>query len=357
MDSDAEIELPPAGVASLLLWGIAWPFLTFSIGLSGVLVPRYRGGVFPEMARMLLGGRALALFLPAILFAWYGLVSVQCGAVTPTRRRRLERALWVGSTTGAGFTLVLLFGYPPIVGAAMGTGLVTLGPPCYRSLATPPKDLKPTKSADLLRRCAIVVVAGLLASLWVQDASVMALFLMVPFLCAPGLLSVTCWAVLRRLQHECPPPAGHSKLGPIAMAAAILAHWAWAIQWALIDYAALEKHEPGDCYVANAAAHGYPWLVGSTPFRGQLGAPPVNQQLRTLKAGEIALRTIAPRFHRAIRVAYDAVGPPIAARVSGPFRASLAYATLLPIAAATRMTLIACVPNARERIDALYGGR
>jgi hypothetical protein len=95
------------------------------------------------------------------------------------------------------------------------------------------------------------------------------------------------------------------------------ASWFVAIRRARELYASLPA-EPGDgCYVATAAARGHRWLVGDA-------------QLATFKTAEHALQARLPRLHRALRAAYDRLGPPVARRVVSPWLADLAYLSLKP---------------------------
>ena len=102
--------------------------------------------------------------------------------------------------------------------------------------------------------------------------------------------------------------------------------WIVAIQNAISAYDKLPKTNPPGCYICTAAQHGHAFLVRSESLNGIR----VNTQLRTLKAGEIALRTILPRLHAMSRYVYDRLGPPLARRITNPWLADAAYLGLKP---------------------------
>ena len=77
-------------------------------------------------------------------------------------------------------------------------------------------------------------------------------------------------------------------------------------------YSKLPLEDPSGCYIATAAARGHPAIVKSWPVQLAGGKIlQVNRQLAILKAGELALRALAPRLHCALRWIYDFVGPMI----------------------------------------------
>ncbi len=80
----------------------------------------------------------------------------------------------------------------------------------------------------------------------------------------------------------------------------------------------------------------------------------MNGQLQYLKLAEIALRTLAPRLHRACRGVYDIFGPAFAREIKSPFMADLAYLTLKPVEWAARAALGAIVPDADALARRLY---
>ncbi|MCO5166057.1 MAG: PHD finger domain-containing protein [Planctomycetes bacterium] len=119
-------------------------------------------------------------------------------------------------------------------------------------------------------------------------------------------------------------------------------------------WAALPTEDP-NCFVATAAARGHPRLTGAAPVRLAHGRVlPVTRQLRALKAFELALAALLPRGHRALRWAYDRLGPPVARRLS-PATATLAWVLLLPAQAAAEVALRLLFRDATRLIDRTYG--
>ena len=97
------------------------------------------------------------------------------------------------------------------------------------------------------------------------------------------------------------------------------------------EYSKLPLEPPEGCYIATAAAKGYPAIVGSQKLPAAAGEPVwVNSQLTTFKIAELALRSVWPRAHRALRFFYNRIGPCLAARLGTPVAATLAYMTLKP---------------------------
>ncbi|MEM9588668.1 MAG: DUF6688 family protein, partial [Planctomycetota bacterium] len=109
--------------------------------------------------------------------------------------------------------------------------------------------------------------------------------------------------------------------------AGYLAACRYAIWMSLYQYEKLPKTPPSNCYVATAATQGHPRLVGSCQ---NCSGFPANDQLRTLKAFELAIRAVSPACHRVLRSWYDRVGPPVARRITNPWLADLCYVSLKP---------------------------
>ena len=123
--------------------------------------------------------------------------------------------------------------------------------------------------------------------------------------------------------------------------------WRGAYALALAEYAKLPTEPPPDCYVCTAAARGHRRWVGADA-RG------CNDQMRHLKAAELALMALAPRLHRRLRRVYDAWGPSLARRLRRPLVADLAYALLKPLEWACREILRLAVEGADARARRLY---
>ncbi len=128
----------------------------------------------------------------------------------------------------------------------------------------------------------------------------------------------------------------------------------WAVLQALHEYAKLPTAPPPGCYVATAAAKGHRHFVGAEVFSTGEKELIVNQQLRTLKAGEIALRTCLPRLHRAIRNVYDVAGPTVARRLNTPLKADIAFLLLKPPEFMVAVTLRCMGPKTVAAMNQLY---
>jgi hypothetical protein len=120
-------------------------------------------------------------------------------------------------------------------------------------------------------------------------------------------------------------------------------------------YAQLPTENPGNCYIASAAAYGHPALVGSEPVATTDGGTVrVNQQLRVLKATELAMFVIAPPLHRLSRRIYNCLGPVAAHRLTNPHLADLAYLVLKPAEWASCAVLKRILGIRQDLIDALF---
>jgi hypothetical protein len=127
---------------------------------------------------------------------------------------------------------------------------------------------------------------------------------------------------------------------PAARPFTVMAGWfAWLFSFcgsalatattAMHYYRSLPTSQPSHCYIASMAARGHPRFVRAQCIRcadGQIYA--VNDQLRVLKAGEVVIKALWPRGHAVMRRVYDAVGPRLAARVTNPYAADVAYLLL-----------------------------
>jgi hypothetical protein len=83
----------------------------------------------------------------------------------------------------------------------------------------------------------------------------------------------------------------------------------------------------------------------------------VNDQLRRLKVGELALAAIAPRLHATLRKVYDRVGPVLASALVTPILADAAYVLLKPAEWSTAFVLRRLLRNFDALAASLYLGR
>ena len=124
--------------------------------------------------------------------------------------------------------------------------------------------------------------------------------------------------------------------------AGLLAAWRWAIVLSLAEYAKLPVTAPETCYIASTAAKGHPRVVHSRPVQVHNGGGTrVNDQLATLKAGELAIRALMPGCHRRIRQVYDWLGPVIARRLQRYGMVEAGYYGLKPAEWLVSLALLA----------------
>lgn len=143
-------------------------------------------------------------------------------------------------------------------------------------------------------------------------------------------------------------------LGITTWAAGFMAAWRLAYHEALDHYSHLPTSPP-TCYIATAAARGHRHFVGAQERFAEDGTPRVvNRQLARLKAAEIALVVWSPGLHRAARVVYDRVGPPIARRLKNRWLADAAYLSLKPAEWCATWILRRAVPDIDARAARLF---
>jgi hypothetical protein len=141
------------------------------------------------------------------------------------------------------------------------------------------------------------------------------------------IMGVTGFRLLKHYETKFTLPRG---LGILAWMGGFTAAWSIAIPRMFQLYAQLPP-QPPDCYIATAAANGHARFVGSREVTLASGTRMrVNAQLQRLKCAELALKAVAPRLHVLLRKMYDALGRPIARRMTNPFVADVAYLLLKP---------------------------
>ncbi|MDH3716624.1 MAG: hypothetical protein OES79_00760 [Planctomycetota bacterium] len=140
----------------------------------------------------------------------------------------------------------------------------------------------------------------------------------------------------------------------ISWFSAHLAAWRWGLRLAMIEYAKLPTEPPSGCYVVTAASRGHGWWVGTGQQPLAAGRRRVNNQMRYLKAAELALAEASPRWHRRVRTFYDRVGPRWASRLHDPLAADAAYTMLKPAEWLARLLLTALVPDFDRLARGLY---
>jgi len=124
--------------------------------------------------------------------------------------------------------------------------------------------------------------------------------------------------------------------------------WIAAVIWSRRVYAALPNQAPG-CFVVTAAAQGHVAVVGARLPVEHCGEERLaTRQLHTLWRFEALWARRAPQGHAAFRRLYNQVGPRMAARITTPFRADLAYLALKPVEVLARVVLKNVQPRQGE---------
>ncbi len=99
------------------------------------------------------------------------------------------------------------------------------------------------------------------------------------------------------------------------------------------------------CFIATAAARGHPRVVKATRVRIDGHPILINDQLRYLICAELALRHRRPAVQRALRAAYNRIGPRLATRIADPLAADFAYLLLKPLEYLARVYLASACPG------------
>ncbi|MEX0774939.1 MAG: DUF6688 family protein [Phycisphaeraceae bacterium] len=177
------------------------------------------------------------------------------------------------------------------------------------------------------------------------------------------LITAPCWTLtafallLVRLRHT--PITGRRRwwVWPLWLSG-WGASWAAGVHLALIEYAKLPLTPPQDCYVCTAAAHGHGRVVRAHEVSLSHGTSSrVNDQMRRLKAAELALAVVAPRAQRFCRRIYDRLGPRLARRLRHPLLADAAYLALKPLEWLAMALLRLVLPRADRQVARLYRNR
>jgi hypothetical protein len=175
-----------------------------------------------------------------------------------------------------------------------------------------------------------------------------------PALALPAYLymSIRAW---RLADPQAKRPTMMAFLPPLAWLAAMAVAWRTALHETIRAYSALPPTRPTGCYICTAAANGHRRLVGSRPLWLRGGSRMlVNDQLCNLKLAELALAAILPRFHRLSRRVYNHYGPILAAKISHPLLADLAYLSLKPFEWLAIAALRLLMKNPTDTARTLY---
>ncbi len=346
--------------------GIILPIICFALTWNGPIDPPvWQSGSWNDYAHLMLWGRATVYFFPLLIY------SMICFGLIVYRVKRAVDSFFVRAGVYTGVLLALhyvfLFSAAPdkrsgligsIVGFGMFLGLAAViailgvgGVSLIVGMA--PWKLRAKRSqltwSVVVMLLLIVIGAAINDPTGELSSTVIALPLLplaATLLVAP-FLTLFAFAFVAAALLQLHWPRGQFRLGQMLFAIGWLGYYLGAcrqaVQVALAEYAKLPTEPPSGCYVATAAARGHPKFVGAKQIAASSGGKMlVNRQLQVLKAGELAIRAVCPRLHRAMRLVYDIAGPRLASCLRHPLLADAAYLSLKPAEWATRVAL-ACL--------------
>lgn len=209
----------------------------------------------------------------------------------------------------------------------------------------------PSLARTVLMAIWVVSYLGLIVAI---GESLVLLFIL-PIICAPVWAVLTYTVVSIRILFWYPEARRFNLLQLLSFATWMMTFMGLcrvSVLLSLNAYLKLPTQNPNDCYVASAAAFGHRAFVGTQ--RNTATSFPVNEQLRVLKAFEILLWTLFPKFHRELRWAYDRIGPIVARQLRSRFLADLAYCSLKPAEWFARVTLYLVLRDQRGVVARLY---
>ncbi len=354
----------------LVVLGVAWPLIPFSIVEADPhLFVEWQSGHWSDRIGLLLGGPAARPFYPLLILAAVAMIVLISSPRESGRRFWVQLGLALGVVLGTQFTLIFAVAIgegelTPIMVAVVGL----IGAAVVIALlgALLPRRRKPRTWKLGVKGWSIIAgVAGFLLLLYIALVFINRDLIALPgavFLFAligsPWLFAVAYGFALARCLRS--GGVARFNLGALLGLGAVIAGYiaAWSAAWALAlrEYQQLPTTSPS-CYIATAAARGHRLLTGATPLPLPDGSTlPLTRQLQTFKAGELAIRAASPALHRQMRRVYDVLGPQVAARLTSPWRADVAYLLLSPIACLTRGMLRLLAPREAQQIHRLYRG-
>jgi hypothetical protein len=312
--------------------GVLLPLACFAFSFTGEGIEvRWQSGRWSDYARLLLHGPVTWPFFP--LLGW-SMVAMLVACVEPAhyaRRRWVRAGVYAGVVLAAGYCAVYMLAMSGgnAAGMVRPVGMGTLAAVVWAGGIYAVNEWYPTLPGRSI--VPVVVVLTVLAVLIFPVAVVM-------LIVAPPLTLTTYGLAAFRLWRWASVSAAGSEVGGRGLVAGAAwlggyaAAWGVAVRQAINVYQTLPVTPPGNCYVASSATGGHAWFVGSTGVVIEGVPVAVNDQLRRLKAVEIALAVGWPAAHRAVRRVYDQVGP-VMARVIRRNRwlADAAYVSLKPL--------------------------
>lgn len=346
-------RLHPITRAALFFAGVLLPAVCFLFGCPER--PHWQTGKWDAYAQLLLSYEAtFALYA----FLLYPMVCMTLLVFWPAKYRdnRVVRfGIYSGVLIAAEYWVVLELAVPGEVA-------------CFSVLALPAM-VTPLFAQGVVRYASKWESIAIFAGLGVVMVLFSALLDWMPilFLVVLCLASSTAWAFAAYLavsiwliRGNYGPQYQFSLawlMGAFTWFAAHLGAWRLSFTIMLQEYASLPTQPPpSDCFVCTAAAGGHPRVVRSEEVRRADGSVRrVNDQLRALKAFELLLVSISPKAHRRFRRAYNWLGPRVAARLTHPLAADVAYLAIKPLEWTATACLRLAIPGQAGLIRELYG--
>lgn len=358
---------PPLPVPQSLFWRIAQGFaVTFLTLLAFIAVtilePEWQDGKFSSYIALLLSSRTSWIFAPLIAYSSVSLLYLLSAPMKWAQQFWVRLGIYTGALLGLQFTVLALLALDEALWLVL---LIWAAPliawPILRWLS---KKIGARWTVLIVLVIAILLFVGYLVVTAIRDGSFPPAYVFsTPLMLVLGSavasapfwvllsMSTTSYRLLRYYETRFTLLRG---LGVLAWLGGFAASWSLAIMRMLQLYSELPP-QPPDCYIATAAANGHPHFVGSREVTLANGAHlRVNAQLQRLKCAELALKATVPGLHKTLRFMYDAVGRPLARRMTNPFVADAAYLLLKPVELVAFYTLRKFVPEINILIGKLY---
>lgn len=357
----------PARLIHLLL-GVILPFFPFFLGelshSSGLTT--WQSGQWNDYVGMLLGGVPSRPFYPLLMYAILAMLAMLIKPAQNGRKTWVVVGMIVGVVLSLQYSLILFGagGAAALVWSFFIIPFAIVPGSILYFYSSPSQSENNREPWTCQHKWVVTIIIGavvVMLTIGTGGIPIAILLGFSPLFCLM-IYTLTLARILRT--HRLRPTSDNNLLKTIipsslwlwlsgGLAAFFLA-WIAAIKLAMIEYAKLPT-QPSHCYIATAAANGHTRLVGSEPVTLSSGQTiRVNQQMRVLKAAEIALRTTSPRTHRACRAIYNRLGPVLANRINNPILADLAYLTLAPFAFLATAILKPLIPDFHNHIARFY---
>ncbi|PKN94762.1 MAG: hypothetical protein CVU44_02845 [Chloroflexi bacterium HGW-Chloroflexi-6] len=335
---------------------VALPALAFWGG--AYIGPEWQSGEFTAYVTLLLHPKAALFFFPLLAYAVVALCLVLASPQRFATRYPVRFGIYSGVLLALQYMIITAIFMPYSLAAGLGVVVVSwLTKKIYSRLGI--------LAAMLFLFIMLFIGTALvfrsssdwsLSGIWDIFSASPTFSLIILISASPSICFLIMLITSIRLFHGYDAPIvlrSKGITGLLAWLTGYSAAWTYSIYQMFDLYAALPKTPP-DCYIASAAAHGHPGLVGSQPVNLPTGVLWVNRQLQTLKCAELALLAVAPSLHHPLRRIYDILGCPLARRLTHPLLADLAYLSLKPFELLASALLRLLIPNLDEYSRRLY---